>query len=50
MIGTSVMKELTTRNNRFTEAQVKKENKFSRPRNFDFTCMSEIVGNTTLAN
>ena len=34
MIETSVMKELT----KFTESEVKKENKFSRSRNFDFTC------------
>ena len=31
------MKELTTLNNKFTESEMKKENKFSR--NFDFTCM-----------
>ena len=31
------MKELTTLNNKFTEPEVKKENKFSRSRNFDFT-------------
>ena len=30
------MKELTTLNNKFTESEVKKENKFSRSRNFDF--------------
>ena len=41
MIGTSVMKELTTLNNKFTESEVKKENKFSRSRNFDFTCRLE---------
>ena len=29
--------ELTTLNNNFTEPEVKKENKFLRPRNFDFT-------------
>ena len=39
VIGTSVMKELTTLNNKFTESEVKKENKFSRSRNFDFTCI-----------
>ena len=33
------MKELTTLNNKFTESEVKKENKFSRSRNFDFTCI-----------
>ena len=33
------MKELTTLNNKFTESEVKKENKFSRSSNFDFTCM-----------
>ena len=33
------MKELTTLNNKFTELKVKKENKFSRSRNFGFTCM-----------
>ena len=37
MIGTSVMKELTTLNSKFTESEVKKENKISRSRNFDFT-------------
>ena len=35
------MKELTTLNNKFTESEVKKENKFSRSRNFDFTCWLE---------
>ena len=30
------MKELTTLNNKFTESDVKKDNKFSRSRNFDF--------------
>ena len=39
MIGTSVMKELTTLNSKFTESEVKKENKFSRSPNFDFTCI-----------
>ena len=33
------MKELTTLNNKFTESEVKKESKFSRSRNFDFTCI-----------
>ena len=33
------MKELTTLNNKFTESEVKKENKFLRLRNFDFTCI-----------
>ena len=33
------MKELSTRDNKFTESEVKKENKFSRSRNFDFTCI-----------
>ena len=37
LIGTSVMKELTTLYNKFTESEKKKENKFSRSRNFDFT-------------
>ena len=32
------MKE-TTLNNKFTESEVNKENKFSRSRNFDFTCI-----------
>ena len=43
MIGTSVTKELTTRNNKFitNQKEVKKENKFSRSRNFDFTCWLE---------
>ena len=31
------MKELTTLNNKFTEPEVKKDNKFSRSRNFDVT-------------
>ena len=39
VIGTSIMKELTTLNSKFTESVVKKENKFSRPPNFDFTCI-----------
>ena len=39
MIGTSVMKELTTLNSNFTESEVKKEKKFSRSPNFDFTCI-----------
>ena len=30
---------ITTLNNKFTESEVKKENKFSRSRNFDFTCI-----------
>ena len=29
---------LTTLNSKFTESEVKKENKFSRSPNFDFTC------------
>ena len=33
------MKELTTLNSKFTESEVKKENKFSRSHNFDFTCI-----------
>ena len=33
------MKELTTLNSKFTESKVKKENKFSRSPNFDFTCI-----------
>ena len=33
------MKELTTLNNKFTESEVKKENKLSRSHNFDFTCI-----------
>ena len=36
-IVTSVIKELTTLSNKFTEPEVKKENKLSRSRNFDFT-------------
>ena len=36
MIGTSAMKELTTLDNKLRESEVKKENKFSRSRNFDF--------------
>ena len=39
MIGTSVMKELTTLKNKFTESEEKKENNFSRSHNFDFTCI-----------
>ena len=39
IVGTSVMKELTTLNNRFTESEAKKENKLLRSRNFDFTCL-----------
>ena len=39
MIGTSVMKELTTLKSKFTESEVKKEKKFSRSPNFDFTCI-----------
>ena len=33
------MKELTTLNSNFTESEVKKEKKFSRSPNFDFTCI-----------
>ena len=33
------MKELTTLSNKFTESQVKKENKFSLSHNFDFACI-----------
>ena len=33
------MKELTTRNNKFVECQVKKEYNFSRSPNFDFKCV-----------
>ena len=33
------MKELTRLNCKFTESEVKKENKFSRSPNFDFTCV-----------
>ena len=33
------MKELTTLNGKFTESEVKKENKFSRSPNSDFTCL-----------
>ena len=36
MIGTSVKKELTTFNNKFTESEGKKKNEFSQTRNFDF--------------
>ena len=39
MIGASIMKELTTLNNKFGESEVKKENKFSRSSNFNFTCI-----------
>ena len=39
MIGASVMKELTTLNDKLTELEVKKENKFPRSRNFDFICI-----------
>ena len=35
------MKKLATLNNKFTESGGKKENKFSRSRNFDFTCWLE---------
>ena len=37
------MKELTTLNNKFitNQKEVKRENKFSRSRNFDFTCWLE---------
>ena len=43
MIVTPVMKELTTLNNKFitNQEEAKKENKFSRSRNFDFTCWLE---------
>ena len=48
------MKELITFNNKFTESEVKKEDKFSRSRNFDFTYihfnMSQMVGKATLTN
>ena len=33
------MKELTTLNNKFSESEVEKDNKFSRSQNFDFTCI-----------
>ena len=33
------MKELTTLNSKFAESEVKKENKFSRSPDFDFTCI-----------
>ena len=33
------MKELTNLINKFTESEVKKENKFSRSPNFGFTCI-----------
>ena len=33
------MKELTALNSKFTESEVKKENKFSRSPNFDFACI-----------
>ena len=33
------MKELTALNNKFTESEMKKGNKFSRSRNFDFPCI-----------
>ena len=46
MIGNTVMKKLTTLNNKSPESEVKKENRFSRSRNFDFTCWLEA----TLAN
>ena len=39
MLGTSIIKELTTLNSKFTESEVRKENKFSRSPNFDFTCI-----------
>ena len=39
MIGTSVMKELTTFNSKIRESEVQKENKFSCSPNFDFTCI-----------
>ena len=39
MIGTSIIKELTTLNSKFTESEVRKENKFSRSPDFDFTCI-----------
>ena len=45
MIGISVMKELTTLNSKFTESEVKKENKFSRSPNFDsHVYISTVVG------
>ena len=48
------MKELITLNNKFAESEVKKENKFSPSRNFDFTCihfnMSQMVGKANLTN
>ena len=39
MIGTSVIKELTTLNSKFKESEVKKENKFSGSPYFDFICI-----------
>ena len=39
MIGTSVMKDLTTLKNKFTESEMKKEYNFSHLPNFDFTCI-----------
>ena len=33
------MKELTTLHNKFTEPEMKKENKLSRSCNFDFNCI-----------
>ena len=37
------MKELTNLHNKFTESEVKKKNKFSHSRNFDFTCIHFII-------
>ena len=39
MIGSSVMKELTTIITYFTESEEKKENNFSLSPNFDFKCI-----------
>ena len=39
MTGASIMKELTSLNNKYTEWELKKENNFSRSRNFDFGCI-----------
>ena len=57
MIGTTAMKELTILNNKFTESEVKKENKFSRSRNLiahvyniQYLWVSQLVGKATLAN
>ena len=43
MMGSSVMKELTTLNNKFRESEEKKENNFSRSSNFDFACIHFII-------